>query len=289
VPAGPLGRWLGKPTIVKVAMAQSDINFPRQGRLWGRVNRWGVGQFSRYIATSGDIEREFGERGLDTSRVLRIPNGVDTGLFRPVEGTEERDRLKRELGLPPGPLVAFVGMLIPRKNVHVLLEAFVRVRASNPEAHLVIVGPPPPPGSTSRYPEQLNEIVRGANASAGVTFAGRVPSSAPYLRAADVFAFPSAQEGMPNVLLEAMACGIPSIASRISGTTDIVRDGDDGFLFEPTDVDALARRLDELLADSARRRTIGEAARRRVLGSYSLDAVAVRYIALYDELLRGTA
>jgi glycosyltransferase involved in cell wall biosynthesis len=106
-----------------------------------------------------------------------------------------------------------------------------------------------------------------------------------YYRAADVFVLPSLREGLPNALLEAMACGLASIASRLPGVTDsVVTDGVDGLLVEPAGREALAAALGRLLGDADLRRRLGCAARQTVEARFSLPSIASRYISLYEEL-----
>jgi glycosyltransferase involved in cell wall biosynthesis len=287
-PVGWMGRILGKPTFLKVAMANSDIAFHRQGRIWGRVNRFFVRRFDRFIATSGQIEQEFGERGIPPERVVRIPNGVDTERFRPARSREERAEFKRDLGLPPGPLVVYGGIIVPRKNVRLILEVFHAVHAAHPESHLVLVGPWPEgeEKDPAGFIGSLRRFVRENGLEGHVTFTGYRTDVDRYLRAGDVFFFPSKQEGMPNILLEAMACGLPGIVSRISGTEDLIRDGDDGFLVDPDSREGFASVLDRLLGDPSLRTRVGEKARRTILDRYALEFVAGRIRSLYAECLQ---
>ncbi len=117
-----------------------------------------------------------------------------------------------------------------------------------------------------------------------MTFVGRVDNVEDYLRAADVFAFPSLFEAMPLSVLEAAACGLPCVASGVGGILDVL-DGGSGLLVPPGDADRLADALETLLADAGSRAALGAAARARVVSRFDLDASVERYRALFAELV----
>ncbi len=101
-----------------------------------------VSRFDRYIATTSAIAAEFAAQSLDTSRVREIPNGVDTDRYRPAT-VAEREAIRRELGLPEGPLVTFVGIISPRKNVDGILRMFQAAVGEGAPGHLLLIGPIP--------------------------------------------------------------------------------------------------------------------------------------------------
>jgi glycosyltransferase involved in cell wall biosynthesis len=281
------GRLLGKKTILKIAMANSDIAFHRQGRLWGRVNRYLVSGFDRYIATSAEVYSECIERGLARERVILLPNGVDTENFRPAADEAERSRLRLSLGLPDEPIVSFVGIIDGRKNIDGILRVWSKVKSRGAPGHLVLIGPIPreADGSPSKYFQQLNQFLRDAKLEGTVTFTDKKSDVAAYLRCSNVFHFPSRQEGMPNVLLEAMSSGLACVASKISGTADIVTDGESGHLYELADEDGQADAIHGLLCNPASAAAFGAAARESIMRRFSLQALAQKYESLYAELL----
>jgi glycosyltransferase involved in cell wall biosynthesis len=278
------GRLLGIPSILKVAMANSDLAFDRRGRLRGPVDRFMVARFDRYIATTAAIAREFGDRGLDARRVVLIPNGVDTDVHRPAS-TEERAALRQSLGLPDGPLVAYVGIVNARKNVDGILRIWAGAVGRGAPGHLLLVGPLPDAGEADPFVIAQRAFLADRGLASRVTFVGRRPEAAPYLRASDVFLFPSRQEGMPNSVLEAMACGLPCLVSTGAGIDDVMAHDDTGLQFPLTDESAFAGALTALLGDEAARARLGGAARRHIVDRYSLGAIADRYVELYTSLL----
>jgi glycosyltransferase involved in cell wall biosynthesis len=279
-----VGQAFGKPTILKIAMANSDIAFETQGRVNGSINRFMVSRFDRYIATTSAIAAEMRSQGLDESRIRLIPNGVDTDRFAPVEAAR-RAELRRSLGLPDAPLVSCVAIINERKNIDGVLRIWREVVSTGAAGHLALIGPIPEPGGP--FHARLLNYIELHKLADRVSFLGKRDPVVPYLQASEAFLFPSRQEGMPNSVLEAMACGVPCLVSGSAGTEEIVTDGQDGFALAPEDEGGFARATARLLADRALRDAMGKQARHTILARYSLASVAERYRTLYDELVPG--
>jgi glycosyltransferase involved in cell wall biosynthesis len=275
------GQLTGRPTILKVAMAESDIAFKRQGRLRGRLNRFMVRRFDRYVATTAAIAEEFGTEGLDTSRVRRIPNGVDTEMYSPLSGDAKAD-LRRRLGLPDGPLVTYVGILNKRKNVDGILRIWQTAVAAGAPGHLLLIGPGPEGGE---FAQTLRTFLDAPALAGRVSVVGFQERASPFMQASDVFLFPSMQEGLPNVVLEAMACGLPCLVSASAGVDSIVTDGRNGFSRRWDDEAGFTAALLDLLASAERRQVVGAEARRTIVADFSLESVAARYRDLYDDMV----
>jgi glycosyltransferase involved in cell wall biosynthesis len=285
-PASVVGHLLGKRSLMKVTMAGDDLAFQNQGRVFGRVNRFFAQRFDRYVATSREIREEFAEVGFNTGRVVHLPNAVDTHRYRPVEDAAEKARLRAELGLPSEPLAIFVGALLPRKNVQFLLDAWKRLKDRGVQGKLLLLGPTDlnGQGRTTTYVEQLKEFVDTHGLRDHVLFLGFRENVADYLRASDAFLFATRLEGMPNVLLEAMACGLPTVSSRVSGVGELIQHGKNGFLIDQEDLPTFTETAFEVLTGSVPG-DIGENARRTIEEGYSLEALARRYRELYLSLL----
>ena len=233
-----------------------------------------------FVAISRPIEEELVSAGASPARVFRVENGVDLRRFRPAE-PGERVRVRAAFGIPPGvPLVACLGRLSPEKGVDVLLRALPSLRARVPGTRLWLVGDGP-----SR--PALEALALELGLGGAVHFAGAVEDPAPAWRAADVAVLPSHTEGLPLALLEAMASGIPVVATAVGGTPEVLDDSS-GTLVEPGHPEALAGALGwALTSDEARRRA--ERARAVVEARYGLGAVASRHLALYEALGRARA
>lgn len=231
--------------------------------------RWG----DAFVAIAREIHDELRTMGAPEERIWDIVNGVDVDRFAPAS-PDERMNLRRRLGLPDGRLVVFVGRLTIAKALDVLLNAWAQRDATLADAHLVIVGDG----------ELRADLVRQAHAlgiEQSVVFTGGTNDASAYLRCCDAFVLPSRTEGMPVALLEAMACGLPCVATRVGGSAEVIEDGIGGRLVAPEDAGALARALAEALATPV----WGTHARQRIQDRYAIDTVAQRYVTMYERLL----
>jgi glycosyltransferase involved in cell wall biosynthesis len=224
------------------------------------------------ITTSEEAAAEAAKLGIPAARIQRIPNGVDTDRFAPATA-EERAAAKSELGLESGPLALYVGRLSPEKAPLVLLEAWSQASLRG-VAQLAVVGEGP----------ELEAARERAAAVPGVRIVGRVEDPLAWYRAADVYVLPSLDEGLSNSLLEALCCGLPVVATRISGSADVFREADVGTLVDVGDTEGLASALAGLLADPEARQRCAAAARELALRRYSLDQVATDVEKLYATL-----
>lgn len=280
---------LGKRTVVKVATA-GDIAkqvIEMTGRaaasptlLHRMVNAFinaALKRADRMVCISREIHDELLRHGFATERIAVIPNAVDVNVFSPVN-VSERKALRNRLGLPADRLLAvFSGRLIHRKGVDVLLSAWRELGARQRTAVLVILGS----GATSLDDTEHTLRLESQDLGNSVRFLGERPEVLPYLQSADLFVFPSRREGLPNALLEAMATGLPCVASAIGGNTDLVTHGETGLLFESGNVKELARQLNRLLADPGLRARLGAAARSRAVAHYRMETLLPRFRTLY--------
>jgi glycosyltransferase involved in cell wall biosynthesis len=185
-----------------------------------RRRRARLGRVSAVIAISGAIRDELLGYGFPRERIAEIPNGVDVERFRPLSDASERSRRRAELGWPDAPTVVFVGELSRRKRLHLIVEAIGRLAARRSEHRAVFVGPP----LDAAYAEEMRVAARSLGVEDRILWLGHLEAPDLLLPAADVFCLPSANEGMPNAMLEAMACGLPTLGTRISGIVDLLGD-----------------------------------------------------------------
>ncbi len=237
----------------------------------------------RVIAVSEHIADQAIELGVSLSKVSVIRSGVDTERFAP----RDRRAARRRLGLADSSrAVLFVGNLEPRKQVDVLLRAFSRARERVPNAVLLIIGT----GESAGKDDQTRSLVRLASElrlGQAARFIGRVDDQRllDYYAAADAFALSSTSEAQGIVALEAMASGLPVIATAVGGLLGTIDDGVTGFLVPVGDVNMLAQRLVEVLTDEARRLVIGAAARQAVEGSFTWARAVEATVKVYREVL----
>jgi glycosyltransferase involved in cell wall biosynthesis len=227
------------------------------------------------VVLSERMRRDLVAHGFRLAGVQVIPNGVDLTRFRPANPGSPPAR--------PDGLVLYIGRLMFQKGVDVLLTAWRGVQEQLPEsqrARLVIVGDGP--GRA-----QLECLTASLGIAESVTFVGEQSDIAAWLLRSTAAVLPSRWEGMPNALLEAMASGLPCVATRVSGSEEMIQHRVNGLLVEPEDHVALTEALLTVLLDPALGGRYGCAARATVVERYSLDHVMSVYLDLYHHLCNG--
>lgn len=280
-----VGRMLGKRGIGKLSLADSDIAFSRQGRLMGALHKFFVKRADRYVAISSALKTELERSGLAAEKCIFIPNGVDTRTFFP-PGPAEGEGARRPLGLNGDDVVLlYMGVIDTRKGIDVLIPAFAGAIRDGLNAKLMIVGPQ----NRSDAGGEFYNLMKGVAADLGVgdkvLFLNYTANPAVFYRIADIFVLPSRQEGMPNAVIEAMACGLPVIGTRISGTEDLVADGVNGRLVRAGDISQLEHAMKELILSRDLRDQMGRNSLEMVRSHYSINTVARKYRDVYLELI----
>lgn len=275
----------GVPAVVKLAQHNHDLaDKPGLRSLLGLAarRREAIARLSGIIAISQAIHDELLEIGIPESKIARISNGVDTDHFVPPGTESERAQVRSELGWPDRKTIVFSGAVIRRKRPHLLVHALAHAVKSEIDAQLALVGPE----MDAEYASEIRGLAGELKVDDRLIWTGFVGTVAPYLQAADVFALLSAKEGMPNALLEAMASGLPSVVTAISGTTDLIEDGLHGRLVEPT-TEMVSPAILGYLADDSLKSAAGSAARRRVEAQFSARAVLAAHERLFKRLMHG--
>lgn len=236
-----------------------------------RVTEWAWKNAAALVSVSEGLKRIALEisPGMD---VTVIPNGVDSKVFRPGDGTVDSEEV----------VVLFVGRLEPYKRIHDLLQAVSRLRAgASGRIRLRIAGDGSLRGEIPRAVEALD--LQDTVEMLGHVTAERIPE---LYRQAHIFVLPSLVEGMPNVILEAMASGIPTVATRVPGSEELIVPGETGLLCAPMRVDDLARHLRTLVENPALRKRMGRAARSEA-ESRSWESAARKYLSVYRRTAGG--
>jgi len=231
-----------------------------------------------YTCVSQDIERWLLERVRVRAPVRQIYNGVDAARFRP--GRSD-GRIRRGIGIPDRAFVVTIcGRLDPIKDHETLFRALRELRRRHPESHLLVVGDGPERRALERQ------------AGEGVWLLGERADVPQILAETDVFVLPSLNEGISNTILEAMAAGVPVVASRCGGNPELVVDGECGCLFTPGRDDEIVGALERYASDTPLRRAHGESGRRRAIAHFGIEQMVERYEDVYrrvNKARRGTA
>ena len=259
------GDWEESPFLYRVYL-------PKVCRFMFQKVANGVLKGSDIIRAVSDFTKKKVERVVSNKPILVFPTYTDIELF-----------LEREShGYASGDekLVLFVGMLIFLKGIHILIQAMEPVIRQIPDAKLLIIG-------RGGYKSQLEKLVSELGLEGKVEFVDHVPQAAlrDYMRMCRVLVLPSLSEGLPRVLIEAMACGKPVIGTNVGGIPSLIHDGVNGFLIPPNDPEALAEKLIYLLSNEDKAVRMGAKGREFVTQTFSTE----RYVEGYASVLDASA
>jgi glycosyltransferase involved in cell wall biosynthesis len=267
------GSYLGLPSVVSARGNDLDRSLLDPGRAAFVLRALDLA--SAVTAVSADLARKASALA-PGARVELVANGVDARRFRPAR----RDvGLARSLGLHGRAVVGFSGELRQKKGIVALMESLAELGRRRPVSLLAV-------GGVREDDAGLFGMLQRRHPEVHVALLPhREPGALPALYALmDVFVHPSLRDGMPNALLEAMACGRPVVASTAGGIPDVVRHGRDGLLVPPGDAGALAAAVGGLLDDRGTARALGRAGRERVARDFSPGLEAGRYLSIYRRL-----
>lgn len=277
--AARMGHELGVPA-VGTAHRADVLDVPAQGA----KARMRVAEAIQTLDAVVTVSRAIGDAADAIARPRRpitvVPNGADAQVFMPRDHAEAR----RRLGIPPeGPVISYVGKLVPRKGVDTLVEAMGILAARSAEApRLVMAG-------IGGMREPLEQRAAELGVADRITWLGKVPHDDVgwVMSAGDVFVLPSLSEGLPTVVCEAMACGLPVVATAVDGTPEIVDDPATGLLVQPHDAGGLAAALARVLDHPDMARAMAAEALRRSEAEYTWAANARRMEQVYAQVTQG--
>lgn len=244
--------------------------------LYRKIDRWCLPKYHRVICVSEDLYDECRKMQIRPGRVTLIENAIDETQF--CDG-QDATAAKTRLGLPQDRLViGAVGRLAREKGFHLLLPAFARLIEAGNAVTLVLAGE----GSVRAELEQQCHSLRIAD---HVHFLGYQEDTRNLFHAMDIFCLSSLREGLPNVLLEALACGIPSVSTDLPGVRQVIdQPGAQGLLVQPGQSESLHDALKQLIDDKSQRLGLARAGRQRILDGFSFRQRIRRIAAIYKSL-----
>jgi len=222
--------------------------------------------------------------GIPTNRVKVIPNAVDTDFFSPCPSNEQKNSLRISLNLPiQGLLIGCVAALRPVKNHDGLLKAFAKAMSeksdlSSKDVYLVLVG-------EGLLESKLKRLSHALGIEGQVIFLGRRNDIHKVLQAFDVFVLNSKTEGMSYAIIEAMAAGLPIIATDVGANSELITYDTEGYPFPQGDTEALVNYISQMANDRSRLIEMGKNARKKIIKSYSLKKMIFSYKTLYEEVI----
>jgi glycosyltransferase involved in cell wall biosynthesis len=263
-------RWAGAPHVV------AGLRVAEKQRRWHlALDRWTSRWVDRYVAVSRSVAT-FSQReaGLPAERITVIPNGVDTQLY---DAASPADLV--ELGIRPGRrMLTYVGRLDPQKGLQQLIAQANAWLARLPEHDLLLAGEGP-------QRAELEALTRSLGLDDRIRFAGWRGDVPAILRASRILLLPSRWEGMPNVLLEAMACRLPVVAMDVEGVSELLGPNREEQTAPAGNMQVFVEKLVAIASSAELRARLGAENRRRVEASFTLDAMAAAYAALYEGLV----
>jgi glycosyltransferase involved in cell wall biosynthesis len=285
VPGGLLAGWLARSTRLPfvISMHGSDVYVLERNRLYAALARGTLRRAQTMLACSQDLRRRSMALGVPADKCLVVPYGADSDRYRTGDGA----RLRTTLGIPPeAPVVGALGRLVHKKGFEHLITAMPRVIAAMPGAYGVIGGA-----------GDLLDALRRQAGECGVAHRVLLPGAIDWQQTpdfyamCDVVAVPSVVDargnvdGLPNVLLEAMASGRAIVASRVGGLPDVLQHEKTGLLVPPGSAESLADAVIRLLGDATVRDRLGDAARHWIATAQSWEQIARQHEAVYQRAI----
>jgi glycosyltransferase involved in cell wall biosynthesis len=274
---GLVARLSGCPVLIS---SRRDMGFQRSA-LHRYAYRLARGMFDQVHAVSESVRRaHIGQDGLDPARVVTLYNGVDLGEINAVCAAGSPADKYPASGVPR---VVCVANIRPVKDLEMFVSTAAVVCRSMPAARFMVAGAVQDAGYMGRVAEMASLLGLGDK----IEFLGPVPNVPSLLRQCDVFYLPSRSEGLSNALLEAMACGLPCVATDVGGNGELVENATNGYLVRSGDCRQAAARLLDLLRDPSRAREMGRAGRRLIESKFSVETMIARLTESYEGLLAG--
>jgi len=253
------------------------VRHTRRTPLYYRLDRWCLPRYERVFCVSEDLQAECLAAGVAPERCELLENAIDVSEYKRQRTITEAKTL---LGLPTsGKLIGSVGRLSAEKGFDNLIRALADLLTRGHDLHLLIVG-------EGDDRPRLESMLATLQLQSRVHLVGWQADVRPYFEAMDIFALSSLREGLPNVVLEAMAFGVPVVATRVAGVPRLLSQGRIGSLVEPGDIRGLAEAIQELLRNPGLRAEYATSGRETVHSRYSFSRRMQRLAQAYDRLLR---
>jgi glycosyltransferase involved in cell wall biosynthesis len=272
-----LGWWASRRAGVPVvAVAHGWTGQDRKVRFYEKLDRICMRWLDRVICVSTAEQGKAVAAGVAPERAVVIHNAIAPEDFaRP--DPHYREVLRTLVGGAPGPIICAAGRLSPEKGFAVLVEAAQGVLARDPAPRFVLFGDGP-------LRETLSQQIATSGLEGRFILAGFRNDLDRFLPFADLVVLPSYTEGLPCVVLEAFAAARPVVATAVGGTPEVIEDGVSGYLVPAGDAALLAARIQDVLRDSARAKTMGERGRERILDAFSFAVQGPKYLRLFQDL-----
>lgn len=276
--ASIIARVVGKLVKVPIIITwRHNIDHGNDIREW--INKVTSSWDDCVIAVSNAVkESEIKSTGVNSEKVVVINNCIDTRIYARINGFEKK-RIKNDLGIPEKAfLIGSIGRLHTKKGFNVLLQSFKKIKESIPNSWLIIVG-------EGELRESLEEIAQDLEISEFTIFTGILNNIPEILGIIDVFVMSSHSEGMPLVILEAMASQLPVVATSVGGIPEVISNNQTGLLIPPNDPGSIVDRVIQIYNDNNLSKSLGKAGQERIKFSFDVIPITNQIENLYSDLL----
>jgi len=292
--AAPLIKILGKTSLREISLLDSDTPSLLTESNGSYFKIWCFNRYDQLLCISEALRQNCINFGFDSNKVHTLLNPVDIERFKPVESINEKMDIRRELCLQPeNKIMLFVGSVKFRKGFDLSLTALCSILRLYPDLLFVVIGPNSSemsPGVDDSFVYAIHERIDKENLINNIRFVGKITDDeilARYYQAADFLVFPSRREGLGNVMLEAMASGLPVIASHLHGITDkVIKDGENGFLIPIGDHEAIAGIMEFLIGHQEAGFEIGQNASKYVVRNHSFKSWQEKLFRIYQSQIK---
>lgn len=290
IPAGFIGVIIGKimriPVITTAHLMDITTHGTDEGPLenikdfesnffYRKLIIFTLNSSEKIITVSSDLAKIINQMEIDSNKVTVLRNAVDISRFKPIKNVS----MRKEYNIKENEiLILFIGHLEPFKGIFELLNAFKKIIKKN--VKLIIIG-------EGHSENEVKEIVSKYNLTDKIIFTGKVSPNViqNYYQMADIFTLPSYTEGLPLVVIEAMACGLPVIVSNVGGIPEIAKDNINGFVIPPRDDEKLTQKLNILVNNEKLREEFGKMSFKKIDEEFNIDKKVIKLIDLYKSLL----
>jgi glycosyltransferase involved in cell wall biosynthesis len=289
---GPWAKWKKIPTVYESVLLDADTPGGILKERLGKIKIRFLKSYRAILAISEYLAGDYLKQGFSDEQVFTLLHCVDLELFSPATSKEEKTSFRQKLHLPvDATILVFVGSVIERKGVDVLVRAFIQARSEHPDLFLLVVGPKDKnenPSVNEDFVSGLYALIDQEQISGRVSFMGLIQDRqklTDIYRASDMFVFPSHQEGLPNVVLEAMATGLPVVTSQLPVLEKIIQNGENGLVAPIGDVEGTSAAILRLCGDPALAGRLGSNARSSVEEKHGFAAWQRSLVDLYCSLM----
>ncbi len=287
IPVMIIAKLFNKKVCVKLTLAglQGDSPDALRKKKFGKIKYLALLKADAVICVSRQLYSICTENGIAHDKLFLIPNGVDTEYFKPLD-KNKKHWIRKQLELPiDANIICFTGIADRRKRIDIAISSVAKALKEISDLYFLIIGPRDE--KDKDFTDSLDNIIREAGISDKIRFTGYQPfeKAGQYMQASDIFLFPSQKEGLPNALLEAMACGLCCIVADAPPMNQLIDNQKDGFLIKPVGVNNDSPQIIQLyMKQKELIKTIQTNARQKIVKVYDISGIAMQYVSVYEKI-----